>query len=437
MERKLCQFSQIAAVLVIVVSLLPFGCSLEEYQREIFLAPRNFNPHPYEHQLAKIQDPGPVVFPRAEGEQQPAGENVFNIITVDNPRTKHPIDQIPYRRVAEKVKYLISRKYSRPQVSQVDPAIYNDLYQQEAKLISYPTQQLDNYGTNLQKKNYAFAYKVLDKATGDDFSHQQIRSSKATNGEYRVKLPDGRLQIVSYKADKDGYKADVKYENDPEAVGHQIVQTPRISRPVYVPQKVQVSSVPVRQFGARGRVKAATSYDYITDESDHNVVQPQEDPHLVILDQYRPTQVPVSYANIEPQSTPKSAYYIQNIPSNEVQHEHHPNVQLYTTNARDHLQGSYIPTTSATPQYEKQLVRYVSTPLPPTVQAHLIHNGDNGLYNPSLGSTASPQSAAPPGHKNVINTLAPANNQNEQYRQTLEQENNLPEGIYIVGKSGK
>lgn len=64
------------------------------------------------------------------------------------------------------------------------------------------------------------------------------------------------------------YKADVKYENDPEAVGHQIVQTPRISRPIYVPQRVQVSSVPVRQFGARGRVKAATSYDYITEETD-------------------------------------------------------------------------------------------------------------------------------------------------------------------------
>lgn len=62
------------------------------------------------------QDPGPVVFPRSEEEQQPAGENVFNIIAIDNPRTKHPIDQIPYRRVAEKVKYLISRKYPRPQV---------------------------------------------------------------------------------------------------------------------------------------------------------------------------------------------------------------------------------------------------------------------------------------------------------------------------------
>lgn len=72
------------------------------------------------------------------------------------------------------------------------------------KLVTVFVQLLDFCVFLQQKKNYAFAYKVLDKATGDDFSHQQIRSSKATNGEYRVKLPDGRLQIVSYKADKDG-----------------------------------------------------------------------------------------------------------------------------------------------------------------------------------------------------------------------------------------
>lgn len=62
-----------------------------------------------------------------------------------------------------------------------------------------------------QGKDYAFSYKVVDHLRGDDFSHSQSRNSKATNGEYRVKLPDGRVQIVSYTADKNGYKADVKY----------------------------------------------------------------------------------------------------------------------------------------------------------------------------------------------------------------------------------
>lgn len=55
---------------------------------------------------------------------------------------------------------------------------------------------------------------MQDQQSGDDFSHVQRQNSKATNGEYRVKLPDGRVQIVSYVADNNGYKADVKYTED-------------------------------------------------------------------------------------------------------------------------------------------------------------------------------------------------------------------------------
>lgn len=57
---------------------------------------------------------------------------------------------------------------------------------------------------------------MKDQDTGDDFSHSQSNSGSGTNGEYRVKLPDGRLQIVSYTADNGGYKAEVRYEGDAE-----------------------------------------------------------------------------------------------------------------------------------------------------------------------------------------------------------------------------
>lgn len=33
-------------------------------------------------------------------------------------------------------------------------------------------------------------------------------------GSYRIELPDGRAQIVSYKADSNGYTADVMYEGE-------------------------------------------------------------------------------------------------------------------------------------------------------------------------------------------------------------------------------
>ena len=37
-------------------------------------------------------------------------------------------------------------------------------------------------------------------------------SGKLTKGEYKVKLPDGRVQVVSYEADHYGFRPRVTYE---------------------------------------------------------------------------------------------------------------------------------------------------------------------------------------------------------------------------------
>jgi len=58
---------------------------------------------------------------------------------------------------------------------------------------------------------YNFAYQVKERET--QFSQKVNSDGEVVTGEYRVLLPDGRTQIVSYTADwKNGYNAKVRYE---------------------------------------------------------------------------------------------------------------------------------------------------------------------------------------------------------------------------------
>ena len=75
--------------------------------------------------------------------------------------------------------------------------------------------------------HYNFNYGVADDHYGPVFSHNENRDDYNTAGEYRVNLPDGRVQIVSYHADQGGYTADVKYEGE--------AQYPAEVKPSYAP----------------------------------------------------------------------------------------------------------------------------------------------------------------------------------------------------------
>ncbi|KAK8383705.1 hypothetical protein O3P69_015867 [Scylla paramamosain] len=60
---------------------------------------------------------------------------------------------------------------------------------------------------------YAFRWSVEDESTGNDFDHEEARDGDDTQGVYTVRLPDSRLQTVTYIVDgNDGYVADVKYD---------------------------------------------------------------------------------------------------------------------------------------------------------------------------------------------------------------------------------
>ncbi|XP_064118900.1 cuticle protein 19-like isoform X2 [Macrobrachium nipponense] len=62
---------------------------------------------------------------------------------------------------------------------------------------------------------FDFEYAVKDHYKGVDFDHNSNSDGKVVNGQYRVVLPDGRTQIVSYTADHyNGYQAEVTYEGE-------------------------------------------------------------------------------------------------------------------------------------------------------------------------------------------------------------------------------
>ncbi|KAI9558832.1 hypothetical protein GHT06_015621 [Daphnia sinensis] len=79
-------------------------------------------------------------------------------------------------------------------------------YNSEAAKSSYEQQQAP--------MPHSFAWAVKDEPSKNDYSHQQESDGTVTTGSYRVVLPDGRTQIVTYKADQNGYVADVKYEGE-------------------------------------------------------------------------------------------------------------------------------------------------------------------------------------------------------------------------------
>ncbi|KAK7063096.1 Structural constituent of cuticle [Halocaridina rubra] len=59
---------------------------------------------------------------------------------------------------------------------------------------------------------YDFTWGVEDDESGNAFSHVENSDGQTTQGEYRVLLPDGRTQVVTFYDNGDGFNADVKYE---------------------------------------------------------------------------------------------------------------------------------------------------------------------------------------------------------------------------------
>ena len=72
---------------------------------------------------------------------------------------------------------------------------------------------LNPYQEKLPPKPFAYQYGVKDEYSGTTFDKAETQDDYGNvQGEYKVQLPDGRIQIVSYTADHDnGFIANVKY----------------------------------------------------------------------------------------------------------------------------------------------------------------------------------------------------------------------------------
>ena len=80
---------------------------------------------------------------------------------------------------------------------------------------------------------YNFGYDVNDDRTYTRFGQQESSDGKVVSGSYRVHLPDGRIQTVTYKADDYGNVADVKYEGEAKAYDYKPAYKADYAAPAY------------------------------------------------------------------------------------------------------------------------------------------------------------------------------------------------------------
>ncbi|EFX83666.1 hypothetical protein DAPPUDRAFT_239782 [Daphnia pulex] len=80
----------------------------------------------------------------------------------------------------------------------------------EPSYVRFESEESDDTDDYSEPMPYGFEYDVNDGQ--NNFGHRQQSDGQVTSGSYRVQLPDGRTQIVTYRADHNGYNAKVTYE---------------------------------------------------------------------------------------------------------------------------------------------------------------------------------------------------------------------------------
>merc|ERR1711970_640427 len=153
---------------------------------------------------------------------------------------------------------------------------------------------------------YNYQYGVNDpEYSGAVFSQQENRADYDTNGEYRVNLPDGRVQIVTYSAGPEGYVADVKYEG--EAVYAEVKPYKPAPAPAYKPAPAPYKPAPVVKIAPAPVVKVVPApAPYKPAPAPYKPAPVVYKPAPVV---YKPAPVPYKPAPLAPKYTPKKYGY--------------------------------------------------------------------------------------------------------------------------------
>uniref|UniRef100_A0A0P5JJ55 Cuticle protein 18.6 n=1 Tax=Daphnia magna TaxID=35525 RepID=A0A0P5JJ55_9CRUS len=136
-------------------------------------------------------------------------------------------------------------EYPAPGYRPSYPAPYKPAYPPPAYKPEYPSYKPEYPAPAYPSKSYdyppmpyKFEWAVKDDYTYNDYAHEETSDDKGqVTGSYRTLLPDGRTQVVNYKADDyTGYIADVKYEGEAKyPAEYKPAYKPAYPEPAYKP----------------------------------------------------------------------------------------------------------------------------------------------------------------------------------------------------------
>lgn len=187
------------------------------------LRPRNFNPHPYASQSHVLHSQDYYY-----GHLSPYQYQYYPVALQSSP------ERSPYNILKSQRGYLTQ---NGNQNNDRDREAYVALSKTAQKVLQDPQDYLN--------RKYAFEY------TANDIYHTQQQDDQGlVKGSYEVPLPDGRVQIVQYTADNNGYHPEISYKG--EVVAQQGVGGPIQQSPQYVTaqqQTAQYAYAPAQSVG--------------------------------------------------------------------------------------------------------------------------------------------------------------------------------------------